>query len=272
MYHRHFEKDLWVLITRMITPRQSIVHFEQITLARNYSTFHNTRFFMAKLQKASTNFTQVSNLVLIDPWLTWKAKWLYAYLFSKPDNWSFSADRIKNEWSDWRESIQSWLRELETLWYISRKKLGNGSMVYYIGIEPKSENPTLDKEPKSENPKVGFPQSGKTPLISNTVSGTSNTNNTETSNIENNPENSESISLEIKQPEFPKIKIPEWMESDLTEFIAYWTESNPKSWKQRWQGEKFFDPQKRWSTWMRNAERWKPTSSNRNSKNFVWTA
>jgi len=55
---------------------------------------------MARLQKAATDFTQVSNRVLTDVRLSWKSKGLYAYLFSKPDNWNFSADRIKNEGSD----------------------------------------------------------------------------------------------------------------------------------------------------------------------------
>lgn len=39
-------------------------------------------------------------------------------------------------------------------------------MIYFIGIEPKTENPTLD--PKSENPTVGKSHSGKTRPISNT--------------------------------------------------------------------------------------------------------
>lgn len=223
---------------------------------------------MAKLQKASTNFTQVSNLVLIDPWLSWKAKWIYAYLFSKPDNWNFSADRIKHEWSDWRDAILSGLRELETLWYISRKKLGNGTMVYYLGIEPITENPTLDIEPKAENPTVGKAHSGESRPINNTDTIS---NTIDTSNIDNSSKDSEIISLEKKKPEFLKIEIPDWMESELNNFIAYWTETS-KSGKQRWQAEKFFDPQKRWSTWLKNAEKWWQKSAIRNSKHFVWTA
>lgn len=39
-------------------------------------------------------------------------------------------------------------------------------MIYYIGIEPKTENPIQD--PKSDNPTVGKTQSGETPPISNT--------------------------------------------------------------------------------------------------------
>lgn len=79
------------------------------------------------------------------------------------------------------------------------------------------------------------------------------------------------INEEIEKNEeikFPSVSIPDGMEEELKEFIAYWTETS-KSGKQRWQGEKFFDPQKRWATWVRNAERWNKKSSNSNSKNFV---
>jgi hypothetical protein len=58
-------------------------------------------------------------------------------------------------------------------------------MVYYIGIEPKAENPTQGiPDPKADFPLVGKSHSGKTRLISNIVSGTSNTKETETSNTD----------------------------------------------------------------------------------------
>lgn len=122
---------------------------------------------MAKLQKNFVNFTQVSNTVLNDERLSFKAKWVYAYLFSKPDDWLFSADRIKNDSTDWRDSVQSALKELENFWYLQRKKQGDGSIIYFLDINPKTENPTLGTDPKQEKPKVGKTQSGKIRLINN---------------------------------------------------------------------------------------------------------
>jgi hypothetical protein len=50
-----------------------------------------------KIEKAGVNYTQVSNVVLSNKKLSWKAKGIYAYLFSKPDDWDFSTKRMKNQ-------------------------------------------------------------------------------------------------------------------------------------------------------------------------------
>ena len=55
---------------------------------------------MAKLQKVKINFTQVSNEILNNKNISAKAKGIYAYLFSKPDDWSFAYNRIASEFSD----------------------------------------------------------------------------------------------------------------------------------------------------------------------------
>ena len=53
-----------------------------------------------RLKKENIPFTLVSNTVLLDEKLSAKAKGIYCYLYSKPDDWDFSADRIKNDFSD----------------------------------------------------------------------------------------------------------------------------------------------------------------------------
>ena len=89
-----------------------------------FSRFFLYSFFLTmKLQKASVNFTQVSNVILNDKCLSAKAKGVYCYLFSKPDNWDFSSERIANEFSDGEKSIRSALKELEDAGYLERQKL-----------------------------------------------------------------------------------------------------------------------------------------------------
>lgn len=55
---------------------------------------------MAKLNRPKNDFTIVSNFLLNDKTLSFKAKGLFAYLFSKPDDWDFSVERIDLEGTD----------------------------------------------------------------------------------------------------------------------------------------------------------------------------
>jgi len=53
------------------------------------------------------------------------------------------------------------------------------------------------------------------------------------------------------------------MENELEDFIDYWTEPN-KKWKERWQFEKTFEPNRRFSRWLRNSSKWnKPEKKNK---------
>lgn len=121
-----------------------------------------------KLQKDKIPFTQVANEVLISTTLSWKAKGIYAYLFSKPDGWEFSANRIKDEALDGRHTVLAALKELEKKGYLERKKLGNGRVEYYLkhSIQSPKSGLRVD-DPKSENRTVQKPHSAETDTISN---------------------------------------------------------------------------------------------------------
>lgn len=68
---------------------------------------------MAKIT-IKTRYGTAPNCLLVDPGISMKAKGLYVYIQSKPDDWDFSGDRIaKNETSDGRASIYAGLDELE---------------------------------------------------------------------------------------------------------------------------------------------------------------
>lgn len=121
-----------------------------------------------RIRKIETNFTQVSNNALNDKRLSWKAKGVFAYLYSKPDDWDFSSERIKNDSSDGRDALLSGLKELESVGYLQRKKLPSGKVEYILDYNPNTEKPVLGQKPKSENPTKGKSHSGKIRSISNT--------------------------------------------------------------------------------------------------------
>lgn len=128
-----------------------------------------------QLKKDNIPFTMIANEVLKDANLSFKAKGLYSYLFSKPDTWDFSSNRMVLETKDGRESIMSGLKELELNGYLSRERLPNGKMEYTLKHSLSRETPLRVEKPKSGNPTVAKPHSGKTRPISNT----DNTSNTE---------------------------------------------------------------------------------------------
>lgn len=130
---------------------------------------------MAKLAKQKIPFTQVANAVIDDEKLSWKAKGLFAYLFSKPEGWDFAGKRIAKDSCDGSKSTYSGLKELEVNGYIERKKLGNGRIVYSLKYtEPITQKGDLDIEPDVQNGKQPKRQTAETGTISN-IDSESNT-------------------------------------------------------------------------------------------------
>lgn len=85
-----------------------------------------------RITKEIVPFAQVANEVLQDKEISLKAKGLYAYLFSKPESWDFSGDRIVNEMSDGRKAVYAALKELETKGYLERRRHQTGRMEYVL--------------------------------------------------------------------------------------------------------------------------------------------
>lgn len=111
--------------------------------------------------KESVPFTQVANDVLNNPSLSYKAKGVFAYLFSKPEGWSFSRDRIAQDSTDGTNSVRSALIELEQAGYLKRVKHSSGRMDYQM----------LFSKPPAEKANQAKSQPGETIRISNIDSG-----------------------------------------------------------------------------------------------------
>jgi hypothetical protein len=73
--------------------------------------------------KHKNPFTAVPNAVLNDLRLTFKAKGIYSYLFSKPDGWVFYNKAILNETSEGITSFQSGIKELVKCGWLKKQQL-----------------------------------------------------------------------------------------------------------------------------------------------------
>lgn len=214
-----------------------------------------------KIERYKVPFAQVANAVLNDQKLSWKAKGIYAYLFSKPETWDFSTHRIKDDSTDGRESLLTGIKELEDAGYLKRERQGNGRVKYVIAYaEPQSGNSTKEIEPESGNPTVGKPHSGKTRPVSN-IDNTSNTEKESNTYLQNTPgefarkffegdlEAVGQIEKQLEDAGLPKTFIV----NELLKFKNYWTEPTRSGKKQRWETEKTFEVRRRLGTWFRNA-------------------
>lgn len=113
---------------------------------------------MAKI-KVLTRFAVVPLSLLDNKEISFKAKGIYAFIQSKPDEWDFSIKNIAFQCKEGVESIASALRELEKYGYLKREKsqddLGHWDIDYILYDTPFTEIPV------TENPMQGNPASGK---------------------------------------------------------------------------------------------------------------
>jgi hypothetical protein len=114
---------------------------------------------MAKITKFKSAFAQVPNALLQDGKLSFKARGLWAYMQSLPDDWDFSVERIA-EGKDGKDAVRSGLLELEAAGYLERRKYSvgaGGSETEYVLKFASAENPPMETVPSAENPPAGNP-------------------------------------------------------------------------------------------------------------------
>lgn len=112
---------------------------------------------MQKL-KVHNRFWVTPNQLLNDPNISWKAKGIYWYLQSKPDDWDYAVDRITRDAKDGRDSTGAGIQELENAWYLVRRKFknekGQWEVEYELFDEPTfiDGNEESDEKTTPENP------------------------------------------------------------------------------------------------------------------------
>lgn len=107
--------------------------------------------------RPESHFSIISNDIVRDNRLSYKARGILLELLSRPDNWRISADALAASGKDGRESIMSGLKELREVGYIvttrTQDEKGHWSTESIVYDEPKSGFPKSDK-PKSDNPTI----------------------------------------------------------------------------------------------------------------------
>lgn len=121
-------------------------------------------------------FTALSNTIVRDDKLSWKARGIFLYLFSQSDDWDFYETEVANHATDGRDSLRSGLKELEEKGYIQRERVRNekGQLM--------SSNWLLSDKPMLKKPMYDYPTQVSGTLSNTNLSNTnlSNTNNKKT--------------------------------------------------------------------------------------------
>lgn len=138
---------------------------------------------MARIKKIKIKgFTIIDNDVINDDRMHLKALGLFAYMWSKPDDWQFYVSEIASHFKDGESAVSSAMKELMTLGYLKRtqnRKDGRFSNYDYVLRElPKREN-------QGSAPKGDFTKSEK-PIPKKTKpenQGLLNTDHTNTDHI-----------------------------------------------------------------------------------------
>lgn len=191
-------------------------------------------------------YATIPNELVNSAEISLKAKGLFAYIQSKPDGWDFSAEKIANQVKEGLPAVMSALKELEVNGYLIRHRyiseLGYRLVEYIL-----HDTPTLQK-PNEENLYVGIPHE-EIPHIAKP-----------SNNIKKDSTNQESIKsiIENKVNDFRNSIEPFYylLGDQYEPFIAYWSESNQKNGKLRWESEKFFNIERRIATWMSNNKKY----------------
>ena len=116
-----------------------------------------------RIEKKS-NFTVVSNDILMNNFMSMKATCLLMKMLGKPDNWDYTINGMKTFCVEGRDAIRSALKELEKFGFLVRRKVRDSrgrytDIEYIIYEEPISRSPR-PAHPESENPSLDDPPSG----------------------------------------------------------------------------------------------------------------
>ena len=107
---------------------------------------NNTIFFR---EKKDRDYTVINNTVLKDERLSWKAKGLFCYLLSLPEDWNICLSDLQNRAKDGIDGLKSAVKELKEYGYLIQKRnkdeKGRFLKTIYIIVEnPQVENPQVE--------------------------------------------------------------------------------------------------------------------------------
>ena len=117
----------------------------------------------------SNPYTMVNRTITEDPRISWKAKGIWLYAFSRPNDWTFYlADLVKRS-TDGKESVSSGLRELEKFGYLERTqtRMKDGKMGPNEWLFHEVPQEIKKSSPQTENPSTVDPSTDNPPLLNN---------------------------------------------------------------------------------------------------------
>ncbi len=113
------------------------------------------------------DYTVVNNFICKDNRLSWKAKGIWLYAFSRPDDWVFNLTDLIRQSTDGRESVTSGLKELEESGYLHRdQKRSNGQFSNAEWVFYETPEELKKSVPQTENPSSANQGTGNQPLLS----------------------------------------------------------------------------------------------------------
>lgn len=149
---------------------------------------------MVRIRKEySKGFTTTSNTIIRDERLTWKARGIFNYLWSMPDDWDFYAKEVAKHAKDGIHSLDSGLEELAKYGYLERTRLRDKKGRFGAPVWILHDDPVDAQKPKCDFPILDNPILEKPILENRTLLNKYLTNQTSTKEI---PEERE----RIKQP------------------------------------------------------------------------
>jgi biotin operon repressor len=117
--------------------------------------------------RLESNFSVISNAVIRDSRLSYRARGVLLEILSRPDNWRVSGDSLARSGKEGRDAILTALKELRECGYIrmvkERKEDGTFVTNNYVYDTPQDLAPSPEN-PVTEQPNPGKPNPGKPQL------------------------------------------------------------------------------------------------------------
>ena len=132
-------------------------------------------------------YVQVLKNFLGDDRISWKAKGLFSYLLSKPDNWVVRENDLIKQSTDGRDSIRAGVEELIKYGYVvkvERREKGKFVGMEWILHESPQAVDIADVPPQTEKPSTVKPSMEKPLHSNNNYSNTDNNKKTTTGTTE----------------------------------------------------------------------------------------
>ena len=124
---------------------------------------------MVRIRKEySKGFTTTSNTIIRDERLTWKARGIFNYLWSMPDDWDFYAKEVAKHAKDGIHSLDSGLEELAKYGYLERTRLRDEKGRFGAPVWILHDDPVDAQKPKCDFPILEKPILEK-PILENRI-------------------------------------------------------------------------------------------------------